>query len=367
MKKIKIIMVILVIISSILLIANYSNAATDTSEKTVTSEKIVTSTNGSVDYIIKNLELEDGASYQWAIEKSKEAEIVNWYDVTAPEYSTGNIRITISSGNSNQLAVLKSTDSAYITVRKVGEKTNILENYKVDLTLPLLKAFTVTKSGLYTESLGSSGCAYEITSAYNIKASNISFKWEKITDADIVNNYIDNNHDLSGLKLKGKESFPSLSDTSWKSVRLSYSDSYKPELGEILNNEKPAENGLYYLWLKGSADDTKTIYGYVILEIGEVNKIDKNSSDKDGQNNDNDNSNSDSKNDNSNNSSKNDNQQKSDNNKNTNISATNKDQTTAQGILPKTGIGFGLVVIIISLLGIGVFTYSKYNNLKDVK
>ena len=44
-----------------------------------------------------------------------------------------------------------------------------------------------------------------------------------------------------------------------------------------------------------------------------------------------------------------------------------KDTTTAQGILPKTGIGFGLVVIIISLLGIGVFTYSKYNNLKDVK
>lgn len=364
MKKIKIIMVILVIISSILLIANYSNAATDTSEKTVTSEKIVTSTNGSVDYIIKNLELEDGASYQWAIEKSKEAEIVNWYDVTAPEYSTGNIRITISSGNSNQLAVLKSTDSAYITVRKVGEKTNILENYKVDLTLPLLKAFTVTKSTWYDSALKNP--AYEITSAYNIKASNISFKWEKITDADIVNNYIDNNHDLSGLKLKGKESFPSLSDTSWKSVHQRYATTYQNE-GEILNNEKPAENGLYYLWLKGSADDTKTIYGYVILEIGEVNKIDKNSSDKDGQNNDNSNSNSDSKNDNSNNSSKNDNQQKSDNNKNTNISATNKDQTTAPGILPKTGIGFGLVVIIIALLGIGVFTYSKYNNLKDVK
>ena len=44
-----------------------------------------------------------------------------------------------------------------------------------------------------------------------------------------------------------------------------------------------------------------------------------------------------------------------------------KDTTTAQGILPKTGIGFGLVVTIISLVGLGVFTYSKYNNLKDVK
>lgn len=313
--------------------------------------------------VIKNLELEDGASYQWAIEKSKEAEITNWYDVTAPEYSTGNIRITVSSGNKNQLAILKTTDIAYITVKKVGEKTNILEDYKVDLTLPLLESFTVNRSTWYESAL--TNPAYEISSAYDIKASNISFKWEKITDADIVNTYIDNNHDLSGLKLKGKESFPSLSDTSWKSVHLMYSGDVYPNEGKILNNEKPAENGLYYLWLKGSADDTKTIYGYVILEIGEVNKIDKNSSDKDSQNNDN--SNSDSKNDNSNNSSKNDNQQKSDNNKNTNISATNKDTTTAQGILPKTGIGFGLVVIIISLLGIGVFTYSKYNNLKDVK
>ena len=44
-----------------------------------------------------------------------------------------------------------------------------------------------------------------------------------------------------------------------------------------------------------------------------------------------------------------------------------KDTTTAPGILPNTGIGFGLVVTIISLVGLGVFTYSKYNNLKDVK
>ena len=46
---------------------------------------------------------------------------------------------------------------------------------------------------------------------------------------------------------------------------------------------------------------------------------------------------------------------------------TVNDTTIKGGVLPKTGIGFGLIISIISLVGAGLFTYFKYNNLKDIK
>lgn len=57
---------------------------------------------------------------------------------------------------------------------------------------------------------------------------------------------------------------------------------------------------------------------------------------------------------------------------NTISSSSNKtntvnDTTIKGGVLPKTGIGFGLVIAIISLVGAGIFTYFKYNNLRDIK
>lgn len=312
--------------------------------ETITSEKIVTSTNGSVEFIIKGLKLEDGASYQWAIEKSKDAQITNWYDVTAPEYTTGNIKITVSVDNENQLKILKSTDTAYITVRKVGETTNLLEKYNVDLSLPLLKVFSINKSSWYHSAPSNS--AYEINTIYGIKASNVSFKWEKITDANIVNNYIDNNHDLSGLNLKGKESFPSLSDTSWKSVHQMYSVS-SPQEGKINNNEEPTEDGLYYLWLKGSSSDVKTIYGQAVLEVGEVTKINTTP---------NNNNNSGTTGESSNNKGK-----------STGSTATKGTDTTLKtGTLPYTGVGIGVTVAIVLVIVGGLFTYIKYFKLRDI-
>ena len=346
MTKAKILMIIVLVISSVLVLPNMAMATTET----VTAEKIVTSTNGSVEYIIKGLNLDEGSSYQWAIEKTKEADRTNWYDVTAPEYSAGSIRITISAGNKELLTILKSTDIAYVTVRKAGETSNILENYKVDLSLPVLKVFNVYKSAWYHST--NTNPAYEINTIYGMKASNVSFKWEKITDANIINSYIDNNHDLSGLNLKGIESFPSLSDTSWKSVHQKY-DNMELETGIINNNEEPTEYGLYYLWLKGSAEDVKTIYGQAVLEVGEVEKINENVSNNNGGS---DNKQEETK------------QQTSESSNNQNYQTTgSNDQTTAKGELPKAGVSVGIVTTLILVLGVAILVYFRYNKLKDIK
>ncbi len=355
MTKVKMLIIMMLICAITISIPNIVRAETTT--ETITSEKIVTSTNGSVEFIIKGLKLENGASYQWAIEKSKDAQITNWYDVLAPEYTTGNIKITVSVNNKNQLEILKSTDTAYITVRKVGETTNLLEKYNVDLSLPLLKSFEVIKSQFFNRGVPNNP-AFEMTTVYGINKENVQYKWEKITDANIVNKYIDNNHDLSGLNLKGKESFPSLSDTSWKSVNGTRT---KPT---ILNENLPAEDGLYYLWLKGSANDVKTIYGQAILEVGEVTKINTtpNNNSNNSNSNNNQNQQTPGSSNNQNNNQNNQGQQANQNNNN-----QKQDNTTATGTLPKAGLTVGVTTTLIVVLGIAIFVYFKYNKLKDIK
>ena len=244
-------MIITVLISSMFIIPSIVNAAE------VTSEKIVAGTDGSVEFIIKGLKLEEGKEYQWAIEKSTNATIENWYDITALDYNKGSVNIKVSVTNANQLAILKSVDTAYITIREKGQNTNILEGYKVDLTLPLVKAYVAEKVPR----------GYSIQGVYKMNNEGISYVFEQITDADIVNNYIDNDHDISGLNLSTISDMPALSDTRWKTVVSGALSGY------IDNKYLPTENGLYYLWLRSGDSTMKTIVGYAIVEIGEVKKI----------------------------------------------------------------------------------------------
>ena len=50
-----------------------------------------------------------------------------------------------------------------------------------------------------------------------------------------------------------------------------------------------------------------------------------------------------------------------------NTSKGKEDSTTATGTLPKTGVGVGLTTLIIFILGIGIFTFSKYKWYRDIE
>lgn len=319
----------------IILIATISNA-TD-----ITVQKLVPSTDGSITFNFSNLELEEEQDYQWAIEKSKTAKIENWYDIMNPNYKKGEVQINVNATNKNQLAVLKSTDTAYITIRKAGETTNLLEAYEVDLTLPLLKAFNTKDSGLG---------GIELRTVYGISSKNIKCYWEKITDAEVINNYIDSNHDLSRLKLKNIESFPSLSNTNWKLP------SFRSEtITSIYASDKPKEDGLYYLWLMANDTNAKTIKGYAICEIGEVKKI-TNSTNKEPEASGENTSNVDK-------TTKPTTTPTSSSGK----TATTTDATTSKKQIPFAGKGVALVVSILVILIIGYISRTKYNSYKDIK
>lgn len=64
----------------------------------------------------------------------------------------------------------------------------------------------------------------------------------------------------------------------------------------------------------------------------------------------------------------NNNNKPTDNNKpsNNNDSTNKKDDTTAIGKLPQTGVSYGLILTIVTLLGGSVFAYFKYRNLRGI-
>ena len=274
MLKTKKLIIALMLLLAVLLIPNMVKATDDE----ITIDRITTSTDGSISFVIKGLELDNTSNYEWNIEKIITTEKENWYQATAPDYENGEIRIDVNASNAKQLKVLKSVDNAYISIRKVGETKLILEDEKVDLTLPLLSTYKVTKSVWY--GTAPKNPAYEVRTIYGMNKNNVAYCFDKITDADLVNNYIDNNHNLEGLNLATISEIPDLSDTRWKSVTKK-SNTF--DYSEIENTDLPTEDGLYYLWLKGndSENGVKTIYGYTIIEIGEVKKIDKTDTDTD--------------------------------------------------------------------------------------
>ena len=156
------------------------------------------------------------------------------------------------------------------------------------------------------------------------------------------NNYIDNNHDLSGLPLKGREDIPSLTDTSWKSIPNN--DTFNKSKGSMQYNQLPTEDGLYYLWIQGSDTGVKTVYGQAVIEIGTVTKITSTTD----QNNDNKDPNT--------------------TQNNTGNSTTGKtDPTTANKILPNTGISIAIIGTILLVIVLGIGSLAKYYTYKDVK
>lgn len=356
-KKFKILLpLFLIILLLFIYIPSISNA-------TVSSEQILTETNGSIDYILSGLTLDSTKEYEWAVEQTQNATISNWYSVTNPDYTAGKIRISINAlGIGHQVDVLKATDTAYVTLREKNATSYLLTDFQVDLTLPLMKAYTVKKSIFYGGTVSSTP-AFEISAPYGLYSNHVQFLWEKIEDSNIINGYIDNNRDLSTLNLKGRDDFPSSTNTNWKhGVTI--------KMGDL-----PETDGLYYLWLQGSMTGVKTVLGQAVIEVGDVVRVNGSETKTDGGTSSNSNSGN---GDTSSNSSS----TAGTNNGETSSSTTTKettpatsngnsttgktDPTVATSILPNTGLGITLLIVTLLVLSGGIYAYTKIKKLKDV-
>lgn len=249
MTKVKYIIMILFASALLLLIPNSSNAVAGTD---VIATKIIENTDGSIDFKLTNINVTEDHQYTWGASKTTEAkDITKWNTLSTYDTSKKTAVVNFNVGDNYIKELLKTTDNAWIFI-KDNENTYIVEGLKVDLKLPVLKAFYLTEDKTTTTYHSFSILPKEI---YGIR--NYYYKFEKITNENIISAYQDaitKNLDLSTIP-----SLATLSDapqTGWKAIEGNYHSS-----GQYIN-PKPTEQGLYYIWIKAVDSDSKAVIGY---------------------------------------------------------------------------------------------------------
>lgn len=462
MRKTKYLIMSLVINIILLMIPTIVNATdTFTTDNGIVAKKVVTSTGGSIELKFSDITLNEETDYTWAIGRSTNvSEVEKWYALGDFSESNKTATITLTLDDNKIFKILRETNTAWIYIKDNTNDTLIVNALKVDLTLPLLKAFEITENQ-HSNTFRS----FHIKTVYNI--DNLYYNIKKITDEQVIANYKDAKINGKSLEsVTGLATIDSVPQDGWSLVDEKYT---------VLNNfyihNKPTEPGIYYVWIKGKDADSKMVYGYDIFgldniaptvsnikvispasgtyktgqavtlrvnfnepitgtsaptlkikfgdsaERGLINGTIKDNyveyiyniqdSDKgqlsavslsggtikDAYNNDaklscplitgntikanvegSTNNNTDSQ-DKTNNSGTNkpnneniNNSGITNNNGSSNSSGTSekKDDTVATGKLPQTGVGIGLTIIVVTVIGISVFVYKKYYNLKNI-
>ncbi len=416
----KIIIMILIVSILLLLVPNVSKA-------TVGVTRNVYSNNGSMKFNFTGLALDTTHDYEYGLTKTATTQVENWYSIM--QFTATTATIDLMTTNNEIREVINVVDTGYITIRDKTISKIVLEPYSVDLKIPYLKVNNcpVISNGKDFPIIGKNS-SIDIK-LRNPKNSEAYYQYEKITDENVINKYREikaKNGDFYELQNILKDTIPTSNWTTWSY----WIGEYGSENGGGYPTEiiQAPDTGLYYLWVYFSGKNIKDIYGYILVDnlgadialegislqktatvqLGKTltltptfspsnatNKIVTwSSSDESVATVDNagkitpkkvgstiitvtsqDGSKkatctvtvtaTSSDTDNTNNKDKT-NGQKTDTTKTNTTSTKTDDPTTAKGILPKTGVGTGMLIFMICLIGGGVYFYSKYKKLKGI-
>ena len=385
MHRTKAIVIILLMSMLVLCLSNFSNATT------VNVSRDVYSNNGSMKFNFTGLSLDMTHEYEFGLTKTAASQVETWNLIT--EYTATTASIDVITSNKKLIEVINAVDTGYITIKDKTTDKVVLNPYAVDLKTPYLQVtnYMVLTNG--EDFKNKESIHVPLRAGENSKAY---YQYEKITDEKIISKYKEiksKNGDMLQLQSMLKTQVPTSSWSSWD-----YWGSFFTTDGSGYTQRTitAPSTGLYYMWVYFAGINVKNMYGYILVdnldadvavesislpatakvEVGKTlgsvvitaisedgNKkatctVTVTTSSKDNTNTNNTVNNTTT----SNSTSKN----------NTISSSSNKtntvnDTTIKGGVLPKTGIGFGLVIAIISLVGAGIFTYFKYNNLRDIK
>ena len=266
MTKTKYLLMLILIGLILLLLPNIVNATdTFTTNDGIIVKKVVDKfTNGSILLNISNINLDLDGSYQFGIsETNSKDEVSGWFSLGNINVAQKTAKINLTVEENAILSVLRKTDTAYLFVKDTND-TMIIDGLKLDLTLPPLYAFD------YTTWLNN----YYITGAldpivdqwggatYNIK--NAYYKFEKITDETLVEQYKQAMLDGTSLSdvfsidvntIKNKD--------NWNFCTRDHSYPFT----KIDNSNWPKDQGAYYLYVKAKDTDSKTLYGCLIINV----------------------------------------------------------------------------------------------------
>ena len=420
MKNLKYVFTLFLMLALLLIIPNVCNAAVDVT-------KDVYSNNGSMKFSFTGLTLDTTHEYEFGFTKTAAAQVEDWYLIT--EYTDSTAVIDITTTTRELRKVINAVDTGYITIKDKTSDTVALQPYAVDLKIPFLNLtnYTVIPNGKEFDSNQDGAIQIALRCRSNSEAY---YQYEKITDTDIINKYKEiktNNGDYNDLQSMLKTTPPISNWITWQYWNGYDSINGLNGYGYTQKPIQVPDTGLYYMWIYFSGNNLKNLYGYILVdnlqpeialdgislpktanvELGKTitltptfnpsnatNKIVTwSSSDESVATIDNagkitpkkvgstiitittqdgnkqatctvtvTEASSNNSNNNTNNGGTN-----TGSNTGTTVTPGGKDDTTvAPGTLPKTGIGIGIIALIVTLIAGAIIVYSRYNKLRDI-
>lgn len=239
MTKAKCLIIAIFTMIVLFLIPNISNAA-------VSYERSFPSNEGTIKLKFSGLTLDENKAYEFALVKQGSTP-VDWFSVDDGHTAT-QVGITLSSGTQKIVDVLKQTDTGYIYIREKDNTTNqyVLENHKVDLKLPYLQSVNYTSS-------------YQIKAIYGeigkelFVGGNTYYCWQKVDTESLINKFLEikkSNKSITELE----NSLPTAPDTGYTITTYASQP--------LKSDEK--NDGLYLLWIKRTGQNCKDVYSCIV-------------------------------------------------------------------------------------------------------
>ncbi len=411
MKNLKYVVTLFLMLALLLIIPNVCNAAVDVT-------KDVYSNNGSMKFSFTGLTLDTTHEYEFGLTKTAAAQVEDWYLIT--EYTDSTAVIDITTTTKNLREVINTVDTGYITIKDKTADTVALQPYTVNLEIPYLMVtnFSVIDNG---KELSYGGADTIQVALRNSSNSEAYYQYEKITDQSVINKYEEikeNNGDYNELQSMLKTTIPTSNWTSWgywNGVGNFGMNGY----GFTQSTIQAPDTGLYYMWVYFAGNGVKNLYGYILVdnlqpeialdgislpktanvELGKTLTLTPNFNPSNATNKIVTWSSSDESVATIDNAGKitpkkvgstiitvtaqdgnkqatctvtvteasNNNSNNGGTNTGTTVTPGGKgDTTVAPGTLPKTGIGIGIIALIVTLIAGAIIVYSRYNKLRDI-
>lgn len=251
-KKISIIFLMIALIISLMPIIVNAESVTVTRE-------IVSSVG--MKFTFKGLTLDETKKYEFGLKAKKTADIEEWHKIT--DYTANSAVLNVNYGTSDLKKVIDVTDNGYITIRECDSEKTIIENYEVDLKMPLLRVsnYSSIKNGQELS------INVFIRSKRNSRAY---YQYEKITDQNLINEYKKikkENGDFTTLE-NSIASKPKTSNWNkfayWSNADI-LDDAAGGE-GRPQSTISVSDSGLYYMWLYFSGNNIKDVYGCIFVD-----------------------------------------------------------------------------------------------------
>lgn len=216
------------------------------------------SNNGSMKFEFTGLTLDTTHEYEFGFTKTAATEVAKWHLIT--EYTETKATVDITGATNEFADVIRATETGYITIKDKTADTIVLQPYAVDISIPYLNItnYNVISNG--KEFSRSSGMIQ--VNFWNNTNSDAYYQYEKITDENVISKFKEiknKNGDYNELSSLLKTQAPSSNWNTWNAW-------YYDGTGCTERTVNVPDEGLYYMWIYLAGNNTRNLYGYILVD-----------------------------------------------------------------------------------------------------